>query len=316
MTRNPICDLIKNELGNAAGSNTNHPWKRWPELVPSSLSSISLIHRIPIREERFPQRFLKDFKQNLTNMNGYKRDQIEYVDVDRWRKAIRDSRLHYEAEAKKLNERIESISLQLENIERELEHIRVEEELMSQTIRAYEERMEQPSRRSTLQGNNLRETLIIHFTNSGGVIIGKEASKTLVELGYFTNRDSADGAVYTTLGKPPFQKLDRGIYFIPTDSSEWKRLKGTNGEILNAHTIARLGLKEQHKTKLMDKVESILAENPTWNRKQVSKELQKQGWDFGGKNPNLVVNGIFMKISKDPKQTPNATLQPLLSSIS
>jgi len=249
-------------------------------------------------------------------MNGYKTDQIEYVDVDRWRKAIRDSRLHYEAEAKKLNERIESISIELEGIERALERIRVEEELMSQTIRAYEERMEQPSKRSSLQGNSLRETLIIHFAGPNGKIIGKEASKTLVELGYFSDRNSADGAVYTALGKSPFRKLDKGIYFIPADSPEWKRLKGTNGRILDARAIAQLGYKEQHKTKLMDKVESILAENPSWNRKQVSKELQKQGWDFGGKNPNLVVSGVFMKRAKDQKQTSNQTLQPLLSNTS
>ena len=66
----------------------------------------------------------------------------------------------------------------------------------------------------------------------------------------------------------------------------------------------------------MDKVESILAENPSWNRKKVSKELQKQGWDFGGKNPNFVVSGVFMKRAKDQKQTSNQTLQPLLSSTS
>ncbi|TRZ92773.1 MAG: hypothetical protein D4R82_06425 [Dehalococcoidia bacterium] len=249
-------------------------------------------------------------------MNEHKTEQIEYVDVDRWRKAIRDSRLHYEAEAKKLNERVESISTELELIERELEHIRVEEELISQTTRAYEERTEQPSRRSPLQGNNLRETLIIHFANSDGLIIGKETSRALTEIGYFSDRNSADGAVYTALGKSPFQKLDKGIYFIPTDSPEWKRLRGTNGKILDARAIAQLGLKEQHKTKLMDKVESILAENPSWNRKQVSKELQKQGWDFGGKNPNLVVSGVFMKRAKDQKQISNQTLQPLLSSTS
>ena len=143
-------------------------------------------------------------------MNGYKTDQIEYVDIDRWRKSIRDSRLHYEAEAKKLDERLGSIIIEKEDIERALERIKVEEELMSQTIRAYEERIEKPSKRSTLQGNNLRETLIIHFAHPNGKIIGKEASKALVELGYFSDRNSADGAVYTALGKSPFRKIDKG----------------------------------------------------------------------------------------------------------
>ena len=234
-------------------------------------------------------------------MNGYKTDQIEYVDVDRWRKAMRDSRLHYEAEAKKLNERIESISIELESIERELERIRVEEELMSQTVRAYEERIEQPTKRSTLQGNNLRETLIIHFASPSGIIIGKEASKTLVELRYFSDRKSADGAVYTTLGKKPFLKLDKGVYRIPTDSPKLKLLKGTNGRKLDLSKVVR-------RTSIVDEVNSILVEHPDWNRKQVSKELQQQGWDFEGKNSNLVVSGAFMKIAKDHKRALNQTL--------
>ncbi len=241
-------------------------------------------------------------------MNGYKTDQIEYVDIDRWRKAIRNSRLHYEAEAKKLNGRVESISIELESVERELERIRAEEELISQTTRAYEERMEQPSKRSTLQGNNLRETLIIHFASLSGVIIGKEASKALVELRYFSDRNSADGAVYTALGKSPFQKLDKGIYIIPTGSPVWKRLRGTNGKILDARAIAQLGLKAQHKTGLVGKVKSMLVEHPNMNIKQVTKELQRQRWDFGSKNPISAVSAAFMRRAKDQKRVSNQTL--------
>ena len=224
---------------------------------------------------------------------------------------MRDSRLHYEAEAKELNDRIESISTELELIERELERIRVEEELMSQTIRAYGERMEQPSKRSTFQGKNLCETLIIHFANPSGVIIGKEASKTLVDFRYFSNRDSADGAVYTALGKSPFQKLDKGVYLIPTDSAEWKRLKGTNGNILDARAIEQIGLKEQHKTGLEHMVKSMLAEYPSWDRGQVTKELQRQGWDFRGKKPAYAVNGAFLRITNDEKQVAKQTSLPL-----
>ncbi len=241
-------------------------------------------------------------------MNGYKTDQIEYVDIDRWRKSIRDSRLHYEAEAKKLDERLGSIIVEKERIERELERIRVEEELMSQTIRAYEERIEKPSKRSTLQGNNLRETLIIHFASPSGVIIGKEASKTLVELGYFSDRNPADGAVYTALGKSPFQKFDKGIYIIPTNSPEWNRLRGRNGNKLDARSIAQLGIKE--KPKLGVKVNSMLAEHPKWDIKHVTKELQRQRWDFGGKNPISAVSAAFMRRRKDQKRAVSQTLQP------
>ena len=81
--------------------------------------------------------------------------------------------------------------------------------------------MQRPLKRSPLQGDNLRETLIIHFANLDGLIIGKHTTRALVDIGYFSTRRAADGAVYTTLGKSPFQKFDRGIYIIPTDSPEW-----------------------------------------------------------------------------------------------
>lgn len=233
-------------------------------------------------------------------MNGYKTDHIEYVDIDRWRKAMRDSRLYYEAEAKKLNERLESMSNELEHIARELERIKIEEELMSQTIRAYEERLEQPSKRPSLLGDNLREIIIINFAESDGLILGKNVSETLVDIRYFPNRNSADGAVYTALGRMPFRKLDKGVYLIPTNSPEWKHLRGMNGNKLNAHAIARLSLKEQ--PKLSVKVNSMLAEHPKWNIKQVTKELQRRRWDFGGKNPISAVSAIFMRRSKGKKR--------------
>lgn len=249
-------------------------------------------------------------------MNRYKSEPTEYVDIDRWRKAIRDSRLHDEAEVQKLKGRIESMAVELELLERKLEHYRVEEELMSQTICAYEERMRQPSKRSPLQGDNLREILIIHFADPGGIIIGKEVSRTLVDIGYFSNRNSADGAIYTALGKSPFQKLDKGIYVIPTDSPEWNRLKGTNGKGLHISRLVRLAPQKPTQTGLKDKVNSILVEQPSWSREQVSKELQRQGWDFGGKYPKRVVAGAFANIAKDKRRVSNQTLPLRLHSTS
>lgn len=249
-------------------------------------------------------------------MNGNNTKPTEYVDIDRWRKAMRHSRLYYEAEAKKLNERVESMSNELEHIARELGRIKVEEELMSQTIRAYEERLEQPSKRPSLLGDNLREIIIINFAESDGLILGKKVSETLVDIRYFPNRNSADGAVYTALGRMPFRKLDKGVYLIPTNSPEWKRLRGTNGKKLDAHAIARLGLKEQHKTGLVGKVKSMLVEHPNMDRKQVTKELQGQGWDFGGKDPISAVCAAFMRRAKNQKRTLKQTLQPSLHSIS
>lgn len=250
-------------------------------------------------------------------MNGYKTDKIEYIDIDRWRKAIRDSRLHYESEAKKLDERLTSIVIEKEHIEHELERSRVEEELMSQTIRAYEERMEQPLKRSPLQGDNLRETIIIHFADPSGVIIGKETSKTLVDIGYFPDRNSADSAIYTALAKPPFKKRHKGIYVIPTDSPEWSRLKGTNGKKLDLQTKEQPTLQYSRKVSkngIVKEVEGILISHPDWGQKKVRAGLERHGWDFGGKNPAFVINAAFLNIRQAKELAFNQTSQPRMPS--
>ena len=249
-------------------------------------------------------------------MNGNNTKPTEYVDVDRWLKALRDSRLHYEAEAKKLDERLASIINEKEHIEREIQNIRVEEELIAQTTRAYEERLEKPSTRPSLLGNTLREIIIIHFAESDGLIMGKNVSVALVDIGYFPDRRSSDGAVYTVLGRPPFQKLDRGVYLIPANSPEWKHLRGTNGNKFDARAIARLSLKGRPKTGLVGKVKRMLIDYPSMDRKQVTKELQRQGWDFGGKNPISAVCAAFMRRAKDQKRALNQTLPLRLRSTS
>lgn len=236
-------------------------------------------------------------------MNGNNTKLTEYVDVDRWLKAVRDSRLHYEVEAKKLDERLGSIIIEKERIEHELERIRSEEELIAKMTRAYEERLAQPSKRPSLLGGNLREIIIIHFAESDGLIIGRNVSEALVDIGYFPDRKSADGGIYTILGRPPFQKLDRGVYLIPKNSPEWNRLRRINGKTLDIRALAQLGLKEQHKTGLVDKIKSMLIEYPNMNIKQATKELQRQGWDFGGKNPISAVSAAFMRRAKDQKRT-------------
>jgi hypothetical protein len=232
-------------------------------------------------------------------MNEYKLEHIEYVDLDRWRKTIQEARLQYETEVKKLNERLESLHA-------ELNRIQDEESLIAQATRAYKARLQQPSKSTALQGGSLREILIIYFAHPDGVIIGKEVSRSLVDIGYFLNRKNADSAIYTTLGKSPFKKLGRGRYIIPTDSAEWSRLKGNGNKVLDTHSLVKLS--QQYRAGLVDRVKSILDEHPTLGVKQVSGELLRQGWDFQGKNPNLAISGAFMRIAKDKKRVSNQTL--------
>ena len=238
-------------------------------------------------------------------MNSNNTKPTAYVDVDRWLKAVRDCRLHYETEARKLEESLESIIIEKKRIEHELQKIIHEEELILRTAQAYEERLEQPCRRPSLLGNNLREILIIHFAKSDGVIIGKDASEALVDIGYYRDRKSSNGAVYTVLGRPPFQKLERGIYRIPVDFPEWNRLRRNSGRTPDIRALAKLGLKEPHNNGLVQKVKSMLDKQPNMNIKQVTKELQRQGWDFRGKKPISAVSAAFMRRARDQKRVAN-----------
>ena len=234
-------------------------------------------------------------------MNGNRTDASGYLDIDEWRKAIQNSRLHYEAELKKSEEQMQTIELERDSFRTELDRINAEEKLMLQTIHAYEDRMEQNSKRSPLQGRSLRETLIIHFTDPNGVIIGRNASKALVEIGYFNYRHSADSAIYSALAKQPFQKIEKGVYRIPTNSTLWTSLRQAQDT-----NIMILETKDSSKSLLLDKVKIIRNERPNVTVSEVSKELQMQGWDFKGKNPNLVISGIFMNMNKDRSKPANS----------
>jgi hypothetical protein len=149
-------------------------------------------------------------------------DQLEMLPIAEWRRAVREALITNEADRRELTERLAALT---EERERLLE----EEQLITHAVRAYNARLHAPSTRSPIAGDTLREVLIINFANSEGVIIGNDAVAALCDIGYFSNRRTADGATYTVLSKPPFEKIDRGIYRIPTDSPEWIYLRGANG---------------------------------------------------------------------------------------
>jgi hypothetical protein len=143
---------------------------------------------------------------------------VDYIDVAEWRTALQKARIEHEAAIRDLTERINAEHEELARIESD-------EQLLAQAARHFAARTPRPTTNFSLAGNSLREILIINFADDHGLILGRQSSASLHALGYFTSRRSADGAVYTALGKAPFVRLDRGTYLILTDSSEWARLR-------------------------------------------------------------------------------------------
>lgn len=149
-------------------------------------------------------------------------DECGQIDVVEWRKRLRETIMSIDAQ-------IREIQQQLQSLVAEQERMVQEEIVMDQAVTAYSARMRSGTDVVPIAGNSLREVLIINFATSDGIITGRDATLALLDIGYFSSRSTADGAIYSTLAKHPFTKVDKGIYRISTDSLDWMRLRGTNG---------------------------------------------------------------------------------------
>ena len=149
-----------------------------------------------------------------------------HVDVVEWQARLREGIVASEAILKELEQKLSDFTTFIHDEKNKLETLRQEEFFVAEVARKYKARLESNGRRGALSGNSLWETLIIHFASEDGIIRGKEAAETLQRRGYFSDRRSANAAVYTNLAKPIFERLEPGVYQIPLDSSEWIRLRG------------------------------------------------------------------------------------------
>lgn len=267
--------------------------------------------------------------------NSHER-QSDELRIRELRQNLREARAAIEVQRKDAQERLSDIETCFANVQQQ-------ENMLDQLTRAYEARQAVPSTRASVPGGNLREVLIINFTDSSGLIIGLEAISKLVEVEYFANREQADGAVYTVLGKPPFVWIHKGVYQVPVDSDEWIRLRGSNGHQVSPELSPplteqspvsigetsrhQLGLgvevtsaaptrpkptrpKKKHsatkivKSGVIDRVASILSEHPNWDRHTVADYLIRAAWDFRGKNPYFAVGMAFANLKKKAKAEP------------
>ena len=149
-------------------------------------------------------------------------DQLDHIPYGEWKRKSREAKLRLEAEHRHLAERLQAVDEQLGALEEE-------EQEVSQAMRRIVARLNAPSDQKPLPGSNLREVLIINFADADGKIVGEPTVDALVDLEYFSDRRTAFASVYTVLAKPPFEKIDRGMYRVPTNSSEWQRLRPSNG---------------------------------------------------------------------------------------
>jgi len=235
--------------------------------------------------------------------NNYN-DQIDNSPFADWRKAVREAIMRNEVETRKAEEH-------LAELKSELERLRNEEELIAQAKRARDARLEAPKKRFPLMGNSLREILIIHFADSDGIIIGKQASETLVDIKYFPNRGAADGAIYTILSKSPFVKIDKGIYLVPSDSADWRSLRQGNGHRPKVIETEDMSVRSIRQAQAEAIVIEAKKSNGYMRSNQAVKTLERTnlitnpntvGWDA---HHVLTESGKFIKVSRGLYQLKN-----------
>ena len=172
----------------------------------------------PYIEEGFPKRFQYEDGMEKT-ISGQQFDDLTLGEIKR---AARDARLKAESEHRSATERFEATLDALADAQ----HY---EASVADIIHGLASMQNGGPARTRIAGDNLKEVLIINFADSDGFIKGIDATTGLVENGYYSNRETADGAVYTTLGKEPFEKVVRGVYRISTVHVDWIRLRESNG---------------------------------------------------------------------------------------
>ena len=213
---------------------------------------------------------------------------------EQWKIALEVTFRAVEADTREAEERLRELQAQLAALQEE-------RALLERAALAVKSRLRHvDTPRSRVPGNTMWEVLILNFADEEGIIRGAVAASRLHEIGYFANRRSADGAVYTNLRKPPFVKVEKGVYRIPTDSPEWIRLRESNGHQPQM-PLATAKPKKFVKSGLGDAVADILAQHPNWDRRIVTNYLVTSGWDFRGKNPNFAVSMAFTRLAKKPK---------------
>ncbi len=153
--------------------------------------------------------------------------------------------------------------------------------------------------RQKLAGKTVKEMIIeLASENDPPAFRVVDINKRLVQAGMFIDSQKAAEGVYSTLGRNrrSFLKLGKGRYLVNPEAAGL-----TSGKQGNQKAMGATGLRER--------VEAVLREHPTWTREQTAAELQRQGWDFRGKNPTWAVGACYARLKV---RQPEAS-QPLRS---
>lgn len=188
------------------------------------------------------------------------------------------------------------LELRVQRVENELETARHKRATLQDALDIYREHYKLPvperpidhAMREKLGGMTVKEMMVALVQESEQNLFRVvDLNRKLVQSGMFKDEVAAGLSVYSTLGRnrKTFVKVARGQYML-------------NPTLPDAGPARTRGTIKQPTSGLVEKVAEILEEHPSWERKQTTDELVRQGWDFGGKQPTFAVSAAYMRLAK------------------
>lgn len=203
-----------------------------------------------------------------------------------------------EQDIARLESRLSSVQADLDSKNEEREHVFRTRELYRQKTRVaptLDERL-----RQRLAGKTVREMIIeLAKDNEPPKFRVVDINTKLVEAGMFNDRRKASESVYSAVGrdKRAFLRLGEGEYlYVPEFDEAVVRARG-GSDIGDADIVER--------------VNSLRALHPEWNRRQVTDALIRSGFNFGSRKPIFAVGAVFMRDSRS-----TTSKQPALRTVS
>lgn len=148
--------------------------------------------------------------------------------------------------------------------------------------------------RQKLVGKTIKEMILtVALESQPPIFRVVDMNRKLVQAGMFKDEVAARDSVYSTLGRntKTFIKLSKGQYMVNPERVVVAQVSFADQQ----------GNGNQGEDSLRKRVVAILRDHPDWSRRQTVEELQKQGWNFGGKKPIFAVGMCYASIKKQSK---------------
>lgn len=207
----------------------------------------------------------------------------------------------WQAQTMILVSRVES---EIKEAQERLANLEEERRALVRALTSYSERMGgdtvgayQPLTPADVKNKSYIEILKLVAERNHGLLVVQAAIQLLKDANVFGDSINIPGMVYTILRRSKdFVKVGKGVY---KTNGHHRMIEGK--KVRNRHHTPSTGL--------ADKIGELLQDHPEWKPKDLHAELQRQQWNFGGKNSSSAVG---MAYALNLKRRKNST-QPKLA---